>query len=487
MEHQIVQKSFFTQGGVGLARLDPEFSAPTLLKAEEAIREKCKGQNVGLITSSYDGPTVNGSLKSESDIVSYIAIDSIDTSDGLTYSDSIVYRDRPSRAQYLLQAGDILVSTVRPYRGAVTLICKRLAGSLASSGFALLRPQEDPLLTKEYLFAFMRSGLARLQLVRRNRGSMYPAVLDSDVLDIFVPTPSKGLSEKVTKLVRDGLSDHDEFFKSYDAQQVRLEAYLHKTVGNPPPDPLSPIATGISKSIRKYSDFFSAGGPLRFDAEFFRDEYDEFDARITKVPNHFKLGDYYSATTGRAQGNPKQDIPYLKQAILTNAGINWGAVSVEEGDPNPAKGRTKAGDILLACTAHEIFYIGRKVDYVRKVPKEHEDNVCVPDLMILTPRPEKPNELDGAFVAAYLRGPWGLHQVQRCIRGLRGGHVYPDDVEAFVKIPFPPKAWLAEFSADAANAEGRRNAGKEKIVEATVLVTEWLQKCGVSEPTYAVE
>jgi hypothetical protein len=74
-----------------------------------------------------------------------------------------------------------------------------------------------------------------------------------------------------------------------------------------------------------------------------------------------------------------------------------------------------------------------------------DNNVAVADLIVLRAKKDAPAKLPGSYVAAFLRSAWGLHQVQRCIRGLRGGHVYPQDVQAFVRIPEPPHSWLQSF------------------------------------------
>ena len=143
---------------------------------------------------------------------------------------------------------------------------------------------------------------------------------------------------------------------------------------------------------------------------------------------------------------------------------------------NPPRGRVKPGDLLLACTAHEIFYVGRKVDYVREVPENIVgNNVCVADILIFRPRLEKPTAIMESYVAAFLRSPWGLHQVQRCIRGLRGGHVYDIDLERYVRVPLPDAKWMEDFESLSNQAESLRNTAKHQIVEAVAQVDTWIE------------
>ena len=122
-----MQKSLFGSFGP-FRRLDAEYVIPSLLQPELQLMNH-GGYALGSIANEYDGPTINDSFASESDLISYVSIDSIDNEDGLTYCDDLRFVDRPTRAKYLLDAGDILISNVRPNRGAVCLIGLRNSGS----------------------------------------------------------------------------------------------------------------------------------------------------------------------------------------------------------------------------------------------------------------------------------------------------------------------------------------------------------------------
>ena len=478
MESSIVKLSEFAVGGLHLARLDAEFVSPSLLSWEREV-VSLPGSKLGAATAEYDGAVVNDKFKDADLLVDYVAIDNVDTSDGLIIPSKIRFEDRPSRAKFVVKSGDILVSNVRPNRGGVALATKRVAGSLASSGFTLIRPRSEfkDVFSGEFLFAFLRSEFGRDQLVRRNRGSMYPAVIKDDVCDVWIPKPSPQLDKEVKQLVTSGLKLHDRFFEVNAKQQTILHTYLKTTIGAPPPSPLSRESKADRNSIRSSSDFFGSKSAQRFDAEFFRPEYEEFDDRVSGLGNCFLIGDHYDCFAGRSQGKHLSEISYLRQSVLTNYGINWSAAEVEMGDPDPPSARVKCGDILMACTAHEIYYVARKNDYVRSIPEDIQDvNVCVADIMILRPKTKKALGAMGTYVSAFLRSDWGLHQVQRCIRGLRGGHVYGFDVESYVRVPMPDAKWLRDFERISAEAEDCRNKGRESIEGAVKVVEAWARK-----------
>lgn len=96
--------------------------------------------------------------------------------------------DAPSRARRLIQANDVLVSTVRPNLNAVALVPERLDGQVASTGFCVLRA--DGQVQPQYLYYFTRSRGFVENLSRLVAGALYPAVTDGQVLDQEIPMVS---------------------------------------------------------------------------------------------------------------------------------------------------------------------------------------------------------------------------------------------------------------------------------------------------------
>jgi len=82
----------------------------------------------------------------------------------------------------------------------------------------------------------------------------------------------------------------------------------------------------------------------------------------------------------------------------------------------------------------------------------------------------------GSYLAAFLRSPSGLHQVQRCIRGLRGGHVYRDDLSQYVRVPLPSSEFLERFEALSEEAERTRLEAKNVLLDAFEVLRKWIAK-----------
>lgn len=118
----------------------------------------------------------------------YVDIASVDNKTGkITETKKILGKDAPSRARKIMNAGDVIVSTVRPNLNATAYVPKELDNQICSTGFSVLRPNE--LLNGRYLYAYTRTVEFIDQLMAKTRGASYPAVSDSDVLNTKIPAP----------------------------------------------------------------------------------------------------------------------------------------------------------------------------------------------------------------------------------------------------------------------------------------------------------
>lgn len=442
---------------------------PDRVALEDRLRT-LGGSRLADVAGPYAGPVVNDGLLPGDAVVRYLDLDGVSGDDGLAVTDDIVFGRRPSRAGYLLRPGDILVANVRPNRGGVTFVTDRLAEALGSSGFTLLRPGADGGLHPLVLYVFLRTEWAREQLVRRCRGSMYPAVLGRDVFDIWVPAFSETEKRGCVAAAERSLAEQASFFD----RQAELDALLDEFLApfGAPPSPLASMReNGIdTTTVRRREALETA---KRLDAEFFRREYVDFDAALAASAETFTLGDRFALSAGRVVRGEVL-VPTLKQRVLTNHGVNWSAVNREPGRTGVA---VVDGDVLLASTAHEIAYVGRKVDVVREMPEEVAGtNQAVAELMIIRASPSRPADVPSSYVAAFLRHPCGLHQVQRCIRGLRGGHTYPADLARYVRVPDPGRDWLERFEALDREAQATRRRARTAMADAVGALTDGIRE-----------
>jgi type I restriction enzyme, S subunit len=95
--------------------------------------------------------------------------------------------EAPSRARMVVRKNDIIMSMTRPDRGAIARVQNADDGSIASTGFAVLRGREGS--DRDFLFEVLQCSAVNLQLQQRSSGGAYPAITAEELRRIFVPWP----------------------------------------------------------------------------------------------------------------------------------------------------------------------------------------------------------------------------------------------------------------------------------------------------------
>lgn len=99
--------------------------------------------------------------------------------------------DLPSENPKQCKKGDILVSTVRTYRGGIGFVSNDLKNHCCSPAILIIRNITDKRITKEYLLAILRTDFLKEQILGFQTRGMYPR-LDSDAMDkIVIPIPKE--------------------------------------------------------------------------------------------------------------------------------------------------------------------------------------------------------------------------------------------------------------------------------------------------------
>lgn len=129
----------------------------------------------------------------------YLEISAINTATGEVSSiESISKEAAPSRAKMLIREGDILVSTTRPNRGAITHIGSGIQSPLiASTGFSVIRHVVESKISKEFLLIMLRSRLCLMQFEQRSSGGNYPAITQSELGRILLPSVAPRIQDKI--------------------------------------------------------------------------------------------------------------------------------------------------------------------------------------------------------------------------------------------------------------------------------------------------
>lgn len=162
----------------------------------------------------------------------YLEISAIETQTGdVIKVESILLTEAPSRARMLIRDGDILISTTRPNRGAITFIREQINTPLiASTGFSVVREVAESSISKEFLFILLRSKLCLMQFEQRSSGGNYPAITQIELGRVLIPLVALPIQGKVVDRVCAMKEEAKRLRKDaeceLDAAKRRIEAML---------------------------------------------------------------------------------------------------------------------------------------------------------------------------------------------------------------------------------------------------------------------
>lgn len=119
----------------------------------------------------------------------YSEIGDIDVSNGTIIYNNYYGINIPSDNPKQCKKGDILVSTVRTYRGGIGMVAEELENHCCSPAILVIRNITDKRITAEYLLAILRTDFFIEQILGFQTRGMYPR-LDSDAMDkVLIPIP----------------------------------------------------------------------------------------------------------------------------------------------------------------------------------------------------------------------------------------------------------------------------------------------------------
>ena len=118
--------------------------------------------------------------------IAYVDIGNVDSIQGITDAEVMVFENAPSRARRIVRKGDVIVSTVRTYLRAIAQIETSDANLIVSTGFAVLRPRH---MDYGYVAYVASAPYFVERVVAHSVGVSYPAINPSELacLDIILP------------------------------------------------------------------------------------------------------------------------------------------------------------------------------------------------------------------------------------------------------------------------------------------------------------
>lgn len=126
----------------------------------------------------------------------YLDIASVSNGTGIVDYGNVISTDNaPSRARRIVRTNDVLLSTVRPNLKAFTLLRNPPVHTIASTGFAVLRPKEG--IRSDFLIYMLFDDHVVDQMTSRMGKGSYPSINQSDVQQLLIPLPSLDVQQRM--------------------------------------------------------------------------------------------------------------------------------------------------------------------------------------------------------------------------------------------------------------------------------------------------
>lgn len=154
----------------------------------------------------------------------YIEIGDINISDGTASFNLVSKEELPDNAKRVLHKNDLLISKVRPYRGAVAIIDFDDERLIGSGAFTVLR--ENSTYKKEVLQILLRTQIYKDWLLKWNVGSSYPVIKDEDILNLPIPIIPKTVQTEISDYVQKSMSLRNEAKQLLENAKLKVESEI---------------------------------------------------------------------------------------------------------------------------------------------------------------------------------------------------------------------------------------------------------------------
>lgn len=205
-------------------RLDAEYYQSKYEEIETAVTKYKHGYDIigNLFAQNTDV------CDYQEDAYNYIEIGDINISDGTASFNLVSKEELPDNAKRVLHTNDLLISKVRPYRGAVAIIDFDDERLIGSGAFTVLR--ENSTYKKEVLQLLLRTQIYKDWLLKWNVGSSYPVIKDEDILNLPIPKIPNQVQTEIATYVQKSISLRNEAKQLLESAKLKVE----EAISTPP-------------------------------------------------------------------------------------------------------------------------------------------------------------------------------------------------------------------------------------------------------------
>lgn len=380
----------------------------------------------------------------------YIEISEIDLSTGEYGKNNIKGKEAPDRAQWILEKDDIIVSTVRPIRNAVSLIRENADNLVCSSGFAVLKSEK---IEPEYLFAYLKTKPIIKLLDRKTTASMYPAIVPEDIMNLKIYLGDEKFRKQIKELVTQSFIELDNAKILYSqAEDLLLEEL------------------GL-KDFKFEDDLFfiidSSKAKDRVDADYYQPKYEQLVKGLKKFETK-ALDELVSIKKGFEPGGDaytEEGKLFLRVSSLSPLGLidkDQKYISEDLYQQIKKDYQPQTGEILLTKDA---------TPGIAYVLKEKVEGIIAGGILRLILN----KNIEPEYLALCINSKIGKMQTERDAGGSIISHWRPEQIKELL-IPILPKTTQQKISELVKKSHEARKKSKELLQEAKQKVEEMIEK-----------
>ena len=389
----------------------------------------------------------------------YIDIGSIDNKkQKLNPTDTVIAPDKaPSRARKLVDKGDVLYSTVRPYLHNMCIVDRDFSCiPIASTGFAVLTCHAE--LCNKFLFYYMMSPDfdAYANNTDNAKGVAYPAINDDRLYKALIPIPPLGEQFRIVSAIE----SVDASIRDYGAKEEALRALngsfpecLKKSILQEavqgklvPQDPSDEPAEALLERIRAEKQRLIKEDKIKKDKHesvIFRRDNSHYEKRGSEevcideeipfeIPENWAWARLSSASISIADGD-HQPPPQVQDGIpfLVISNVSDGIVDFSNTRYVPKKYFDSLAEIRIPQCGDLLFTVTGSYGIV--IPVQTERKFCFQRHIALI----KLGCLSSEFMRLWLSSPLVYEQCRRAATGTAQKTVGLASLKGLL-IPIPP-------------------------------------------------
>ncbi|OGY15519.1 MAG: hypothetical protein A2784_02315 [Candidatus Chisholmbacteria bacterium RIFCSPHIGHO2_01_FULL_48_12] len=156
----------------------------------------------------------------------YIEISNINVANSEITTNLLVGKYLPVNAKMKISGGELLISKVRPTRGAIAIVPGSWSENYVASGAFSVFNIDSPM--KECLQVILRSLIGKLQLEKPTTGTSYPIVTDEDIENVLIPILPKEIQQKIAELVKKSHEARKKSKELLEEAKRKIEEMIEK-------------------------------------------------------------------------------------------------------------------------------------------------------------------------------------------------------------------------------------------------------------------